>query len=63
MKKYIVLFALGIVGFSNPTFALAQSKTVDVYALRVQVAKIMEQALAVRERVKQMAYESPVQAT
>jgi len=63
MKKYIVLFALGIVGFSNPTFALAQSKTVDVYALRVQVARIMEQALAVRERIKQMAYESPVQAT
>jgi len=63
MAKFLVLFALGIVGFSSPTFALAQPKIVDVYALRVQVARIMEQALAVRERVKQMAYESPVQAT
>jgi hypothetical protein len=64
MKFFVSIILLGTIGFINPTLALAQSQaSVDVYSLRVQIAKIMQQALAARERIKQMAYEQPVQAT
>ena len=60
MKKFFAVIFIGsIVGLSNPTFAMAS----DVASLKVQVDKLMEQALAIRESLRQVVLQQPVQAT
>ena len=57
-KFFIAIFIGSIVGLSNPTFAMAS----DVASLKAQVDKLMEQALAIRESLRQAMLQQPAQA-
>jgi len=57
-RSFITILLVGMVGLL-PSFAFASS-TAD---LRAQIEEVMRQALAIREQIRQMAFEQPVQAT
>jgi hypothetical protein len=63
-KLFVAIGIVSIVGFFNPTFALAQSNAfVSVAALHTQIGQLMQQAMQIRNSIKQMAFAQPVQAT
>ena len=56
MKRFFLV--LGIIGVIGPSFVYAA----DVASLRVQLAGVMQKALAIRESVRQLALQQPAQA-
>jgi hypothetical protein len=60
VKSFVLsILVIGVMGLS-PSFAYGQA--VDMGSLRVQIEQLMEQALAIRGHIKQMAFEQPFQA-
>jgi len=57
-KFFIAIFIGSIVGLPNPTFAMVS----DVASLKAQVDKLMEQALAIRESLRQVVLQQPARA-
>lgn len=57
-RFFFIVGIIGIVGF-KPSFAHGA----DIATLRTQIQEVMEKALAVREQIRKIAFENPVQAT